>query len=521
MKKKNNEGENSLYNKEKKEDTESKTIVGKKKDNFIKFPTEDCPNSEFQFLNMVKNYNKLIENNNYQIYIFRIIENDEELNNRKLFLSLKRETIFAKDINEILASYEHPDSNDYRKTNDYIKKLKETIDDILNNPIEIESGYIQMITQIYNNHFNVEGNKNKQKIKSVKEKNNKFELFDKRCRLIIEDILKETPLNLKDIKYCNEPEFNSLSTETERLNEIAIKIMDPTINQCKKSLDNGECFYINTVLNKSTCETNEKDGNNEENIMDNKNKVVYVEHFDKVENKDKAELENNENTLVIPNDTINETLLQRNPSIITNFIPDLTISRYLGLFGYEESENDINIILESSILRNEKTKINLIIRYALMNDIILYIDENLLNNILINKDEMSQLFIDYATKYDIILNMNNDKAINYNISPNIILKFVKNTNYELEDIVFDNILENLDNITETFPDCPDENNRDLDKIANIDIRIPRNIKTYHEFKIQKIKIEEIIDDFDGKDKNLNFKIIENPEGNNSYTTGFF
>ncbi|OUM56387.1 hypothetical protein PIROE2DRAFT_65561 [Piromyces sp. E2] len=290
------------------------------------------------------------------------------------------------------------------------------------------------------------------------------------------------------------------------------------------------------VLNKSTFETIEKKDNNEEDITDNKDKVGFIEHFDKVENKDKVELKNNENSSVIPNDTINETLLQRNPSIISSSIPDLTISRYLDLFGYEESESDIDKILESSILRNEKTKINLIIRYAFMNDIVLFIDEKLLNNILKNKDKMSQLFIDYATKYDIILNVNNDKIINYNISPNIILKFIKNSNYELEDKVFDNTLENLDNTTETFPDCPYENNRDLDKIANLDIRIHRSIKTYHEFKMrhcnnhqiqflsliknyntlfdnnsQKIKIEEVIDDFDGKDKKLNFKIIENPE----------
>ncbi|OUM58889.1 hypothetical protein PIROE2DRAFT_64123 [Piromyces sp. E2] len=195
----------------------------------------------------------------------------------KLLLSLKRETIFAKDINEILASYEYPNSS-YRRRKVYIKMLKEIIDDILYNPIEIESGYIQMITQIYNNHFNVEGNKNKQKIKSIKETNDKFKLFDKRCRLIIEDILKETPLNLKDVKYFNELEFDGLSTEIERLNEIAIKIIDLTINKCMKSLDNGECYYTNMILNKSVFETIEKNGNNEENITDNKDKVGNIKY---------------------------------------------------------------------------------------------------------------------------------------------------------------------------------------------------------------------------------------------------
>jgi len=94
-----------------------------------------------------------------------------------------------------------------------------------------------------------------------------------------------------------------------------------------------------------------------------------------------------------------------------------SISKYLNQKGFEEEDDDINIILYKSIYHNKVKKFKHVLKFVGKNNIVLDINkvqadrnENTDPLTLITKreyNEIAKLLLDYATQNNIILKMNN------------------------------------------------------------------------------------------------------------------
>jgi hypothetical protein len=496
---------------------------------FEEFQMLGCKNPEIQFLSLVKCYNKLIEEehkksdfsskkielkgfvkslegNGYELLSFNIIENTEELEKvkknfldtliemifiyldqnyplisyemsrsydinekhikliNKLISALERETIFAKDITAITKQYkENPEK--YER-----KNVLETINDILNRPISIENGYVQLINQIKKEYFSSENNNNKQKINknspNVENSNDieliKFNRLSEEHKKAIKDILFETPLYLKNLEYSTDDEnYKALGTETEELKAIALDITNPLIKEWNSS--------INSKKNKINLKNKPKGGNS------------FVGKNTEVSN---ITPEHN------PSEKDNHSLSKEPEPSTQIYSEDLTINQYLNLFGYEETEEDMNQCFTQCVIDNELLKIRLILRFAEINNTIIKIDESVVKYIY---DNHNNYVLDYAKKHDIILNKENNTEVEYRLNPKVALKFVKRDRYELTDILVDYSFEpvSIDYSQIDLSNPIVEENRNLYKIGNFEFRIPKNIKLYHEFQMKNYRNSEI------------------------------
>ena len=353
--------------------------------------------------------------------------------------ALRRETIFSKDIKEIVNKYaENPEKYE-------LQKVKEVIIDILEKPLEIESGYVQMIKQIEsdiskaaaeeNNDLECGLNKNTNVEINNKERDGSS-ILNMDQKTTIMNLLNESSIFLKNIVYTKEQYILTLHLETQELKEIVLEITTSIITNCKN------------ILESYSESSNMEKGCTPKNITKN-NKTLYE----------------------LPN---------------LDF-QTLTINFYLkNMFGYEEFETDIEKIVTECVLSNNVTKLKLLIRYAKLNNFVLYFNKDVIKESIKNNNESTKLLTEYARENDIIINLDDDEIVNYEVCPNTILKFVYNNNqYEFTDITIKTFEEVKD---KPYPNAKE---RKLDRIGNSSIQISRNIETYREFKMYCCKNQEI------------------------------
>jgi len=121
------------------------------------------------------------------------------------------------------------------------------------------------------------------------------------------------------------------------------------------------------------------------------------------------------------------------------------IQKYLKENGYNEVEEDINVLLSNCIVKNQLSKFKLIMEYANKNNIILKMNEINMNDnypllwcTINNNLEIAQLIINYANSNEIILKIN-EVDVNENYP---LLWCTMNNNLEMAKLIINYAIEN-------------------------------------------------------------------------------